>query len=148
MKSRFNKQHTLLLSICLLAFSLVMSCNPDDEPLEDAQVLALRALAGDWTLGDGAGYIRVDGVDVSANYEGFSLFFTTGIYLTTNGKDLFRARGTWEWIDENATMVHLDDGKEIKIVQLTDRRLTVTFNLSDGGARAGIPGNYEVSVVR
>ena len=138
----------LVLSISLVLCLGLTSCGDDDTPVDDAQLVALRMLAGDWTLGNDAGYIRVDGVDVSSNYDGFSLFYATGVYVTQNGADLFRARGVWEWVDKEATALRLDDGKEINITQLTDRRFTFTFNLPSLSARAGIPGNYEISVVR
>jgi hypothetical protein len=133
--------------VLILVFS---GCDPVDGLEEETlQELNLRKLSEKpWSLGEGAGSIVVDGTDVSANYQGFSLTYADGSYTTTNGAELFQARGTWEWIDEQASMIRLDDGKELTIVSLTDVRLTFTFNFSEGGARAGIPGNYTVSVVK
>lgn len=149
MKSlRDIKQLSQLGLFLLICLSLV-SCDPEgglDE--ETAQQIAFQKLSGAWTLNNGAGSIVVDGTDVSANYAGFALSFTNGGYTTTNADQLFRATGTWEWIDREARMIRLDDGKELTIVTLNEFRFTFTFNFVDGGVRAGIPGNYTISVVK
>jgi len=136
------------VSLGLILIMSLSGCGNDDVLLDDAQFTALRALIGDWDLGNGSGYIRLDDVDVSANYEGFSLFYADRQYRTTNAADLFRATGTWEWVDEEATTVRLDDGKEITILLLTENRFTFSFNLAGTSQRAGLPGNYVISVVR
>ncbi len=51
-------------------------------------------------------------------------------------------------IDEEARMIRLDDGNELTIVTLNEFRFIFTFSFSNGGVRAGIPGNYTVSVVK
>lgn len=138
--------HIIYALILVLGLS-VSSCKKDDAP-DDLRDIVYAQLAGPWTLGNGEGYIKVDGVNVSANYSGFSLAFDEGSYTTTNAADLFNAQGLWEWVDEEATMVDLDDGKEITIILLNSNRFTFIFNLSEGSGRAGIAGNYEISVVR
>ncbi|MHA7101883.1 hypothetical protein, partial [Roseivirga pacifica] len=105
-------------------------------------------LGGDWNLGNGAGRIEVDGTDVSANYPGFTLSFTDGGYTTTNGADLFNASGTWQWGDEEARTIKVDDGKEVTISLLNANRFTFTFSHSGTNSAAGIAGNYTVSVVK
>lgn len=148
MKGFIDIKKLAQLGLFLLIGLSLVSCDPDEEIDETLQEIVFAKLAGDWTLANGAGSIVVDGTDVSANYPGFSLFFTNGLYTTDNADELFRAQGTWEWIDEEAKMIRLDDGKEITIVSLTEFRFTFSFNYTNGGARAGIPGNYTISVVK
>ena len=136
--------------LIILAFVVVLSsCKDDDVPSgPNAKERAFEVLAGNWDLGNGAGRIEVDGTDVSANYPGFSLSFTDGGYTTTNGADLFNANGTWEWGDDEAKTIKVDDGKEVTIVLLNANRFTFTFNHSGTNSAAGIAGNYTVSVVK
>ena len=148
-RQKMKVSHPLRLMIVLMLGLFVMGCDIDKVEIETAQDIAFEILgAGPWSLGDGAGSILVDGTNVSANYPGFSLTIGDGTYSTINSDDLFSASGTWQWIDDEATMIRLDDGKELSIVTLNQFRFTFTFSLADGGVRAGIPGNYTVSVVQ
>ncbi len=131
----------------ILAAIIMMGCNNDDPLAPTLNELAYEKLAGQWSIAQ-FGSIKVDGADVSANYPGFSLSFTEGGYTTTNGGDLFSASGTWEWLGEEGNQVALDDGKEITLTSLTLSRFVFTFTKSDGPVRAGIAGNYVVTVTR
>lgn len=134
----------------IIIFGLVFlnSCGDDPTDVDPSiQEEVFEALSGDWGLNNGAGSIILDGTDVSANFPNFSLSFNDGIYSTTVGGDLFDASGTWEWLDEQAKQLELNDGKVITIILLNEQRFT--FSFTEGGARAaGLPGSYEVSVVR
>ena len=135
------------IGIIILTITLIgASCNPDDFPSGPTeQELTYEKLAGQWELGQFSS-IKVDGSDVSANYSGFALSFADGTYTTTNAGDLFRANGTWEWADESAATVNLDDGKVININSLTTSKFVFSFNKADGPVRAGIAGNYVITV--
>tara|TARA_Y100000588_G_C13713909_1_gene694200 strand:- start:48 stop:494 length:447 start_codon:yes stop_codon:yes gene_type:complete len=142
--------------LIILAFVVVLSsCKDDDVPsAPNARERAFEVLGGDWNLGNGAGRIEVDGTDVSANYPGFTLSFTDGGYTTTNGADLFNASGTWQWGDEEARTIKVDDGKEVTISLLNANRFTFTFSHAGGSSANrtntsnGIEGNYTISVVK
>ena len=136
--------HTILLALAISLMST--SCNPDDGPADPrATEIAFEKLAGQWTLGQ-FGSIKVDGADVSANYPDFGLSFTDGSYTTTNAGELFNASGTWDWSDESGRTVDLDDGKIINIQQLTPIKFVFSFTKSDGPVRAGVAGNYIITV--
>lgn len=136
--------YTYLFMAALTVLSL--SCDPDDFPAGPSeQDLTFEKLAGQWTLGQFSS-IKVDGSDVSANYSGFALSFADGTYTTTNAGDLFRASGTWEWASGSAAVVNLDDGKVININSLTTSKFVFSFNKADGPVRAGIAGNYVITV--
>lgn len=135
----------------LLAVLLVvgLACNPDDNSEPTAQELAFEILSGSWGLTQG-GSIVVDGQDLSLNYQGFSVSFTNGSYSTTNAEDLFNASGTWTWVDNEAQMISLDDGKQITIRSLTETEFVFNFSFSGSGGQAnhadGIAGSYVITV--
>ena len=138
-------QHTLILFIIALVV-LSISCGGDDTPSEPtAQELALEQLSATWNLSGGS--IRLDGLDVSANYPGFSLSYSANSYTTQNGGDLFSASGTWSWVGDSDRLIMLDDGKQINISTLNDADLVFSFQLSSsGGEAAGLPGSYEIAL--
>ena len=142
-KMNNRKIYTFVLMAALALFSL--SCDPDDPMEPSLQELAFEKLSGQWTLGQ-FGSIKVDGSNVSANYPGFALSFANGTYTTTNAGDLFKASGTWEWAGESAEVVNLDDGKVVNINSLTTSKFVFSFTKSDGPVRAGLAGNYVVTV--
>lgn len=142
MKKREIISIIIILGLVLLAFA----CTPDDGPVEPGlQELTFENLAGQWTLGQ-FGSIKLDGADVSANYAAFALSFEDGTYTTTNAGDLFNSSGTWEWVDVDATQVQLDDGKLVTINSLNSSKFVFSFTKSDGPVRAGLAGNYVITV--
>lgn len=141
MKKREIVTIVIIIGLLLLAFA----CSPDDPIEPSLQDLTYENLAGDWTLGQFSS-IKIDGSDVSANYDGFALSFSEGTYTTTNAGDLFSSSGTWEWADVDATLVSLDDGKVISIQSLTPAKFVFSFTKSDGPVRAGLAGNYTITV--
>lgn len=126
----------------MLSFML-WSCGNDDNPGRGSDVV-FQKLAGDWSLGTSGGIV-LDGQDISLNYPGFTLSFADGTYQTTNGGDLFRATGTWQWADEAGRVLTLDTGEDVTIVKLTQSDFEFTF-FHAGNVRAGIQGNYTVNV--
>ncbi|GHE60443.1 MULTISPECIES: hypothetical protein [Roseivirga] len=138
-----NRIYTYILIAAVALLSI--SCDNDDPTGPTAQELTYEKLAGQWTLGQ-FGSIKVDGSNVSANYPGFALSFAQGTYTTTNAGDLFRASGTWEWADTNANAVVLDDGKQITIQSLSLSKFVFSFTKSNGPVRAGLAGEYVITV--
>lgn len=126
---------------------LIVSCGGgDDNPEPSAQELTYEKLAGQWSLPATRGVV-VDGVDRSLNYDGFRLSFTESGYTTTNAGDLFKASGTWDWANSNTVNeLSLDDGKSIIIQSLSTTQFVFSFTQSEGGIRAGVSGNYTISV--
>lgn len=147
-----NKRRDILLGligIALLIIGFLTSCGIDDDvELSEAQELAFEKLAGQWTLKNGEGSIKLDGADISINYPGFSISYDDGTYSTTNAGTLFRASGTWEWQDEEASLILIDDGKEVTLVDLTDTSFIFSFNYAEGSRRAGLPGDYVIQVLK
>ncbi|MCE7990428.1 MAG: hypothetical protein HEP71_00555 [Roseivirga sp.] len=131
----------------ILGIISAMACGGEEDP--SAQQLAFEKLAGSWDISEG-GSIIIDGQDATANFTGFAFSFTNAGYTTTNAGDMFRASGTWEWADEEARQLSIDDGKIITIVTLTESLFVFSFT-SDGNAGTanhgeGIAGNYTITV--
>ncbi|KYG71349.1 hypothetical protein EV198_3436 [Roseivirga ehrenbergii] len=131
--------------VLVLFVGLIIGCEPDDPIGPTNKELAFEKLAGTWKYGTN-GKIILDGQDVSLNYPGFTLSFTDGTYTTTNGGDLFRATGTWAWVNEAAGSVNLDTGEEVIILELSLTHFKFSFTHTGGGVAAGTSGNYTVSL--
>ena len=142
---------TYLLPVLLIGWSGLLSCENDDPAVPSAQDEAFEKLSGDWDLENG-GSILLDGQDVSLNYAGFSLSFADGTYQTVNAGELFDASGTWQWTDEMAQQITLDDGKTITILELNEIEFRFSFTYNSGGGVAngvdGVSGNYEITVFK
>ena len=119
-------------------------------PIDEA---AIR-LNGDWYLPEAGGGMLVDGVDRSLNYPNFKMSSasnSTGgnkTYRTENAGDLFRTSGQWDWGSASQTTMAFDDGKNLNIQSQQASRLVLTFNHTSGEARAGISGNYTMTLVK
>ena len=127
-----------------LFFGLILlsSCSKDD-PLTPNEE-AFQLLKGTWGLGS----IELDGVDLSANYPGFTLTFDELGYTAVAGGNLLNS-GTWEWVSDSPTDIPLIEGKEIRLVTLTANSLIFTFTLNrPGGIANGINGDYRISLVK
>ena len=123
---KLNRTHTLILFIGLV-LSLV-ACNkkspvPEDNPQEQR----LELLSKTWNIENGS--IRLDGADVSANYQGFKISFRDGNFSTEGAGELFPTNGTWAWI-----------------VTINDSELVLSFYKSNENAVTGAVGNYEIKL--
>ena len=140
------KREVLSLVIMVIVCINISSCRNDDSEDPTLQEQVFDVLAGEWTLSESGGVI-LDGQDVSLNYRGFSLSFDDGSYITSNAGDLFNASGTWEFVDEEARLLRLDNALEIRIITLSESIFEFSFFSNGvGGAAAGIGGNYVITV--
>ena len=141
MKKR-NKMNLAKASLLVLISTFTFMACSSEEPLSVTDE-AFLLLEGSWGLGS----IQLDGVDQSANYPGFELTFTSTGYSASSGGSLFTS-GSWEWMDDNASVISLIDGKDLNLITLTEKDLVFTFTLNDGGAASGISGNYRIALVK
>lgn len=138
------KKFNLYIAMLFALIIATSSCKSDDPMINISQEEAFMRLAGQWAFGVN-GSIVLDGTDVSANYPGFALSFANGTYTTTNSAELFSASGTWEWTDQEARSLRLDNDKSITILALTENSFIFNFSFSRS-TRAGIAGNYTVTL--
>ncbi|MGW8122345.1 hypothetical protein ACV07N_06755 [Roseivirga echinicomitans] len=148
MESKIRLRHTLRAVIfIMLAGLLSTACrSKDDSPAAPTeQELTYEKLAGQWSI-PATGGIMVDGVDRSANYQGFQLSFTEKGYTTTNAGNLFKATGTWNWANTSTVNeLTLDDGKAISIQSLSTSQFVFSFTKT-GSIKAGSSGSYTITV--
>lgn len=133
-----------LIFAIVVMFILTSSCNNDDGP--SLTETAFQQLSGDWSFGV-SGQILLDGQNVTLNYPGFTLSFADGTYQTTNGADLFKASGTWQWADNTGTLITIDSGEQLTISTLNLTEFDFSF-FHAGNTRAGIQGNYTISLFK
>ena len=129
----------LFLALCLLGCSKEeLTPNAQTEKLLRAQV---------WELTE----TKIDGI-ISNRYDGLTLSFGSNIYSTTNGRSLWPAAGTWEFVGEKGDKVIRDDGLEIDIVSASAANLVMTFfwdtTIYDGGRIGSIRGLHEMTFHR
>lgn len=131
----------------ILIVTLGNSCRPDAEPL--VIDLVFEKLAGTWTPPTEGGVV-IDGVDYTANFKGFTLSFAKGTYSTTNGADLFKATGTWEFTDPNGEGILTDDGKLITLREVSVNNLVFSFQYEAKRGEANgvnsVSGNYSLNL--
>lgn len=136
-----------LLTIISLNLIVLIGCVPDSpKPESTEQEKSTELLKGTWILGK----VDYDGIDISPNYDGFSLTFSDGDYQSgVAAGELFLRSGVWEWIDEISTnqIIMVSEQKEITIVSLSSNSLEFTFRLNNvGGSANGISGNYKITL--
>lgn len=143
-----NQRNMAMLLIGLLS---LLGCGNNEVDAVDEDALALN---GDWVLPAAGGGVVVDGEDLSLNYPGFKMSFSSDDngqdkkYRTTNAGELFKASGIWDWLNDSQTVMAFDDGKDLTLSTQQSTRLVLRFNYTSGGVRAGISGNYTLTLVK
>jgi len=144
---QFRLLQTFLIVITMgLSASLVSCSGDDDVPADpqDPQAAALQKLiSGTWSVNS----VTRDGIDVTDDFSGFTLNFTSSGFTATNGDTAWEGSGTWSWADAQGNSIQLSNGI---LVQLSfsndDTRLTLSFTVPtttfDIGRSQGIAGNY------
>lgn len=137
------------IMILVLSTIIMFACDNNGELQEDTELqLIFQKLEGVWSLENG-GSITIDGLDHSLNYPGFSLSFTKREYQTTNTGTLFFASGVWQWPDETQpNLIMLDDGKEIRIISLTETEFTFSFYKVTRSSAFGLAGDYSIKLLK
>lgn len=139
----------LIITFIVMLFITLTGCkkkssSEDPTPIDEKAI----SLNGDWYLPNAGGGMMVDGVDRSINYPDFKMSFSSDQnggnkrYSTQNAGNLFNASGSWDWASTTKQALAFDDGKTLTIQSLQATRVVFTFNHTSGGVRAGISGNY------
>lgn len=139
--------------LLLLAFSaslLIFTACGDDggdgppEPEKTQQELATEKLVGNtWSLQS----VTRNSTDVSSDFSGFTITFTSSGFTTTNGTGAWESSGTWTWTDAQAKSFTLENGVAVQVeFSNNDTVLTLTFTVEettfDIGRTTGLAGNY------
>ena len=150
-------QHTkytiaLVVSVLILCLS---GCKSDDSQEMTPEQWQVIKLARPWEAADEQ-FVKLDNVDVSQFFEGFTLMFNTQKnYTTTNGNSpIWPESGTYEFAvvngSTNIDRLIRNDGTEINILELTENSLKIEFDYSStpsGGRTMGISGGYYFELV-
>ena len=117
--------------------------DPQPNPIEEQ----LKLLAGEYTVSS----VKLDGTEVTSDYTGMKITFTTSKGYSTSGGDftpVWKASGSFTFKDEASTPPVLtslirDDGVEMAYT-LSGSAITLNFNIKDPNGRlAGLEGQYE-----
>jgi hypothetical protein len=133
---------TLLLVVTTLIFN---GCKKGDDP--DPADEKFNQLSGVWRLGT----ITNDGLDVTTQYDGFTLTINTdGTFSTTGGNNPWPASGTLEFINADLDQWLRSDGVEITIQNATASTLglSMTQNSIANGRISGVTGQFGFSLIK
>ena len=142
----------LVLAIAASAFILQASSCKDDDPQnpEDPEKTAQEKAAEILTTGSWEPQaITREGVDVSAEYAGFSVTFTGSNYTTTNGGSAWPASGTWAFDGTSATRI-IRDGSVIIETSISEGSLVMAFTLDEEvfARTKTVSSNYQFSMAQ
>lgn len=132
----------MALMALVWTMSWLSACHHDDPNPQDQ-------LKKSWQIGS-TGFIKQDGVDVSADYPGIVVTWKgDGTYTTTNAKKLFYPEGTWVWQGNGTTLLAVDGSLPVTVNELTSSKLHITFTMdrdhvNANGRTQAVVGNYEL----
>jgi len=137
-----------------LVFAMMtIGCNDNggDEEQPDPlteQIIALMNDGSVWRLSSLG--VEKDGLDVTSQFDGFTLTIGNKTFSTTNSLDsAWPSSGTWDFENGNANRILRNDGVLI-FVTLFENTLTLTFTTTvtnSGERNAGISGEYRFHLV-
>ncbi len=113
----------------LLAASIISSCggggsdDPDPVPPTAAETNTQLLSSGTWKVSS----VKVDGVNQTSLFTGFTLNFTSSTYTTTNGDPVWPTSGTWSFTNTEATTVKREDGVIISISSISSSNFVFTL---------------------
>ncbi|MEQ8363404.1 MAG: hypothetical protein RIF39_09720 [Cyclobacteriaceae bacterium] len=139
-----NKPKLTVYLIILFSFQLFLaSCKKDDPDPVDQRINELTAT---WKVNT----VENDNVDVTQQYEGFTLTISGQNYTTTNGRNPWPDAGTYEINAEELSTLRRSDGINITVDKVTADELILSFNFSTlaGGRTKGVTGNFTFSLIK
>lgn len=142
-----------IVLVLLIGFQIGCKKNKDTDP-RTPEVIATEALVSTWVVA-GGGSVSVDGTDITTDYNGFSISFTSSedikTYTVTNGENAFPvAVDTWRFA--NTTFDSIERGSDLIIMDIvqTDAQLVLKFSTPEPGSGrvAGLFGAFEFVLVK
>lgn len=148
----------LLAAIVILFGHLattLSSCKGDDggdgpttpKTLQDLAKEKMTAGTGTWPLTT----VTIDGEDAASLFQNFSITFTNTSYSTTGTSPVWKANGTWSFLDEGATKFKRDDDVEV-LIEFSNNdktmKLTLDWNQTTTGRTESIPGKHVFILTR
>lgn len=141
------KKYNSIFYTILMAAALFTGCKGDDPQPETQRVIKLLS-SGTWQIDQ----VWVDETDQTSFFTGLTLSFTKDTYVTTNGKGVWPATGTWEFANDSADKIIRDDGIEVTVLEVTKTSLKLSLTnptIVIGSAKAnGLAGAHEFHFVK
>lgn len=125
------KKSVIKLSVVL--FCSLLSCGKEDTSTEQELVTKILTSAEAWQNPE----VTVDGVDYSDLYKDFSITFTESAYTTVGGAPVWAASGSWKFLNEEATLLKLDDSREVEIGSISDDILELSLQWEENTFEQG-----------
>jgi hypothetical protein len=104
----------------------LVSCKKDSHLTAQEKATAMLT-SGTWQ----SPVVTVDGVDYSDVYKDFSIKFDKTTYTTTSGAPVWKASGTWVFLNEEATLMKLNNDREVEINSIDDDFLELSFQWNE-----------------
>lgn len=124
------KKITFLTSIALLF--IIASCKKDDSLTAQETVTAMLTSTEAWQ----EPVVTIDGVDYSDLYKNFQIKFDESVYTSSGGAPVWAVAGTWVFINEEATLMKMDDKREVELL-VTDDFLELSFQWEENTFEPG-----------
>jgi hypothetical protein len=142
------KKLICLISVVFFSISICFldGCNNDDPSAWETTTDALINDSKAWTLV--GGMVSMDGSEVTDSFVGFQITFTGTTYSSSNGGDVWPDATNAAWTfkgtdDSDASTIIRSDQVEVQIIVSKGDQLTMTFTVSEPGARTnGLTGYY------
>lgn len=131
-KSLVLVNYSCIITI-VLTVSLGSGCNKDNQPTAQELVTSILTSAEAWQNPE----VSVDGVDYSDLYKDLSITFTESAYTTVGGEPVWAASGTWKFLNEEGTMLKLDETREAEINSISDDILELSFQWDENTFEPG-----------
>jgi hypothetical protein len=137
---------TILKPLAVIAVILLLAlpgCTKKEELTAQEKTTALLTTPAGWQ----SPVVTVDGVDYSALYKDFSIKFDKSTYTTTSGAPMWKASGTWVFINAEATLMKMDGTRDVEINSLSADVFELSFqweeNTFNPGRTSSIKGKQK-----
>lgn len=114
-------KNRLLVFAAVFCLVAVFSCG--EEEISILEETELKLISSGWSNP----VATVDGVDYSDVFKDFSITFSKNTYTTTAGAPLWKASGTWKFMDEEATQIKMDGDRDVEVKFPSDEFLELSF---------------------
>ena len=142
------KKSTYFLGLIVLALLVTFSnCKKKGEDEKTAEELRLELMARTWNVTNAT----LDGTNVTTDYSGMTLTFTTSKGYSVSGGDftpVWPASGTFDFASASNVnqFTRQPDNVDVTIVSITETNMTLSFTFATTGRKAGrttgVDGDY------
>ena len=138
--------HFMILPVTLIGIMTLSSSCKNDDDVVDPITEKINELSANWQLGN----VTNDNTNVSDQYSGFTLTIDNFNFKTQNGGNPWPNFGSYDFKDNDLSVIVRNDGIEMTIDELTTTFLVLSFrfNALPGGRVTGLTGNFTFSLVR